>query len=326
MSFQPYAQGPRPYQPGNGAGLKSYSLYAAPKRKRYGVHLLLVALTLVTTSTMGARLAYNFRLNRPAFDLERDLAALGDIWGRPWLLLDGLPFSLTLLTILLAHELGHYLACAYYRVDATLPYFLPAPTFVGTLGAFIRIRSPIYSKRMLFDIGIAGPLAGFAVLLPALAIGLAYSKVIPGIAHRGDLVFGTPPLLWFMQRLIFPGVPSSDIYLHPVARAAWVGLFATALNLLPIGQLDGGHILYSFAGDKHRLLSRLFLLALLPIGFFFWEGWLVWAVLLLLFGMRHPSIYDPSPMDGGRRRLAWLALAVFLLSFTVDPIRQGVAS
>lgn len=326
MSFQPFAQGTPGYGPGNGAGLKHYPLHVAPKRRRYGLHLLLVALTLLTTSMMGARLAYNFRLNRPAFELERDLAALGDLWLQPWRLLDGLPFSLTLLAILLAHELGHYLACTYYRVDATLPYFLPAPTFVGTLGAFIRIRSPIYSKRMLFDIGIAGPLAGFAVLLPALAIGLAYSKVIPGIAHRGDLVFGTPPLLWLMQQLIFPGVPSSDIYLHPMARAAWVGLFATALNLLPIGQLDGGHILYSFAGDKHRLLSRLFLLALLPIGFFYWEGWLVWAVLLLLFGMRHPSIYDPSPMDEGRRRLAWLALAVFLLSFTVDPIRQGIAS
>ncbi|MDW8131934.1 MAG: site-2 protease family protein, partial [Bryobacterales bacterium] len=283
---------------------------AARARKRYGLHLLLVALTLLTTSMMGARLAYNFRLNRPAFDLERDLAAVSELWLHPSRILDGLPFSLTLLGILLAHELGHYLACTYYRVDATLPYFLPAPTFVGTLGAFIRIRSPIYSKRILFDIGIAGPLAGFAVLLPALAIGLAYSKVIPGIAHRGDLVFGTPPLLWVMQQLIFPGVPSSDIYLHPVARAAWVGLFATALNLLPIGQLDGGHILYSFAGDKHRFLSRVFLLGLLPIGLFYWEGWLVWAVLLLLFGMRHPSIYDPSPMDEGRRRLAWLALAV----------------
>lgn len=325
MSFHPFAEGTVGYVPGNGAGLKAHRLHPQPKARRYGLHLLLVTLTLLTTSMMGARLAHNFRLNRPAFDLERDLAALGDLWVQPWRVLDGLPFSLTLLAILLAHELGHYLACAYYRVDATLPYFLPAPTFVGTLGAFIRIRSPIYSKRMLFDIGIAGPLAGFVVLLPALAIGLAYSKVIPGIAHRGDLVFGTPPLLWLMQQLIFPGVPSSDIYLHPMARAAWVGLFATALNLLPIGQLDGGHILYSFAGDKHRVLSRLFLLALLPIGLIFWEGWLVWAVLLL-FGMRHPSIYDPSPMDEGRRRLAWVALAVFLLSFTVDPIRQGIAS
>ncbi|MGB9605068.1 MAG: site-2 protease family protein [Bryobacteraceae bacterium] len=303
-----------------------YGLAGATKPRRYWVHVLLLGLTLLTTSMMGARLAYNFRSNRPAFDLERDLAGLNDLWADPWRIVDGLPFSLTLLTILLAHELGHYLACAYYRVDATLPYFLPAPTFVGTLGAFIRIRSPIYSKRMLFDIGIAGPLAGFVVLTPALAIGLAYSKVIPGIAHRGDLVFGAPPLLWLLQSLIFPGVPSSDIYLHPIARAAWVGLFATALNLLPIGQLDGGHILYSFAGDRHRLLSRLFLLALLPIGYFYWEGWLVWAVLLLLFGMRHPSIYDPSPMDDVRRRLAWMALAVFLLSFTVAPVRPGLAS
>lgn len=326
MSFQPYPAGAPSLEPGNGAGRRAYFWQRRAGRRRYGVHLLLVVLTLITTSAMGERLALNFRSNRPAFDFERDLAALGDLWAQPWRIVDGLPFSLTLLMILLAHELGHYLACAYYRVDATLPYFLPAPTFIGTLGAFIRIRSPIYSKRMLFDIGIAGPLAGFVVLLPALAIGLAYSKVIPGIAQRGDLVFGTPPLQWLLERLIFPGVPSSDIYLHPVARAAWVGLFATALNLLPIGQLDGGHILYSLAGDRHRLLSRLFVLALLPIGYFYWEGWLVWAVLLLLFGMRHPSIYDPTPMDEGRRRLAWLALAVFLLCFTVAPIQPGLAS
>jgi membrane-associated protease RseP (regulator of RpoE activity) len=289
-------------------------------RPRYWLHFLLLLLTLLTTTAMGARMADNFRHNRPAFDVERDLAAFALIWTSPGVLFEGLPFSLCLLAILLAHELGHYLACRYYRVDASLPFFLPAPTFIGTFGAFIRIRTPIFSKQVLFDIGIAGPIAGFVVLLPVLAIGLAYSKVIPGIAHRGDLIFGTPPLLLLLEKLILPGVPGPDIYLHPIARAAWVGIFATALNLLPIGQLDGGHILYSFVGEKHKLLSRVFAAALIPIGFFYWYGWLLWAGLLFFFGMRHPAIYDSSAMGGSRARLGWVALLIFLLTFTLSPL------
>ena len=272
---------------------------------------------------VGTRLAQNFRQNRPAFDLERDLNAVAQLWMNPRLLVDGLPFSVTLLAILLAHEFGHYLTCLRYRVDASLPYFLPAPTFIGTLGAFIRIRSPIYSKRVLFDVGIAGPIAGFVLLIPALGIGLAFSKIVPGIAYRGDLVFGTPALIWILEQVIFPGVSSADIYLHPVARAAWVGVFATALNLLPIGQLDGGHILYAFFGERHKLLSRLFLAILVPIGFFFWYGWLLWAGLLFFFGMRHPAIYDSAGMGSGRRRLGWLALLIFLLSFTLAPVQTS---
>jgi len=285
--------------------------------------VLLLGATLLTTTAMGARMAQNFRYNRPAFQLERDWAALAQVWKEPAWLLGGLPFSLCLLGILLAHELGHYLACRYYRLDATLPFFLPAPTFIGTFGAFIRIRSAIITKRVLFDVGIAGPLAGLLLLLPVLGIGLAYSKVIPGIAERGDLVFGTPLMLRLAEQAVFPGVPASDIYLHPVARAAWVGLFATALNLLPIGQLDGGHILYSFVGERHRLLSRVFGAALIPFGFFFWYGWLFWAGVLFLSGMRHPVIRGPRPMGSERGKLGWLALAVFLLSFTVAPIQAG---
>ena len=137
------------------------------------------------------------------------------------------------MTILLAHELGHYFACRYYGIDASLPYFLPFPSPIGTLGAFIRIRSPIYTRQALFDVGIAGPLAGFAVLLPALVIGIGESKVIPGIAERGDLIFGVPAIQRIFEWIIFPHVRSADILLHPVARAAWVGTLATALNLLP---------------------------------------------------------------------------------------------
>ncbi len=318
MSPQDFSAAYYPSAPLNGA--HSEVLVQARPRPRYWLHGLLFLLTLASTTIVGARMQYNFERNLPAFDLERDLGAFLSFWKNPLFLFEGLPFSLTLLTILMAHEFGHYLACVYYRVDASLPYFLPAPTFTGTLGAFIRIRAPIFSKRVLFDVGVAGPIAGFVFLLPALSIGLAYSKVLPGIAHQGGIVFGTPALVWLLEHAVFPGVTTPDIYLHPVARAAWIGILATALNLLPIGQLDGGHILYSIAGERHKLMSRLFTAALIPIGVFFWPGWLLWAVLLLLFGMRHPAIYDPTPLSPGRRRLAALSLAIFLLCFTVAPI------
>jgi membrane-associated protease RseP (regulator of RpoE activity) len=267
-------------------------------RERYWLHALLLFLTFFTTTTVGARMAYNFDRNRPSF-LEDDLFGVLSGFGRalthPLELLQGLPF------------------------DASLPYFLPAPSLIGTLGAFIRIRSAIYYKRQLFDVGIAGPIAGFVFVIPALAIGLAFSKVIPGIGTQGDLVFSTPGILRSLEALIFPGVPVTDIYLHPVARAAWVGIFATALNLLPIGQLDGGHILYAFIGDRHRLLSKIFVALLVPMGYFS-ISWLLWAVLLFFFGLKHPRIYDSAEMGRGRIKLGWLALVMFLVCFSLSPI------
>ena len=322
MSAQDYTPDAIPIPPANGTGTQALS-WTQRVKNRYWLHALLFALTLFTTTTVGAGLSRSYEANRPAFEIDALLGSLG-LLANPWALVSGLAFSLPLLFILLCHECGHYLTCRYYGVDASLPYFLPAPTFIGTLGAFIRIRSPIYSKRVLFDIGVAGPVAGFVVLLPVLAIGLAYSKIIPGIAHRGDLVFGNPLALWLLERAIFPGVSPADICLHPVARAAWFGLFATALNLLPIGQLDGGHILYAFAGNRHKLLSRAFIAALIPIGFIFWYGWLLWAALLLFFGMRHPAIYDMAEMGPGRTRLGRLALVIFLLSFTLAPVASNM--
>jgi membrane-associated protease RseP (regulator of RpoE activity) len=209
----------------------------------------------------------------------------------------------------------------HHRVDASLPYFLPSP-LMGTFGAFIRVRSPIYSKRALFDIGVAGPLAGFVFLMPALAVGLAFSKVIPDIGRQGEIQFGAPALQWILERLIFPGVRSTDIYLHPVARAAWVGMLATALNLLPIGQLDGGHILYAFFPRRHRVVSRWLSILLLPLGFF-WLGWLFWGLLLLWLGRRHPLICDDTRLSPGRRKLGWIALAVFLLCFIYAPVANS---
>jgi membrane-associated protease RseP (regulator of RpoE activity) len=300
---------------GSGAGIAR----ALPRlTERFWLHGLLFALTLFSTTLVGSSLQADFDRNLP-FDVEHYLYAFINVWSHPGLIWRGLPFSIALLTILLAHECGHYFACMFYGVDASLPYFLPAPTLMGTFGAFIRIRSAIYSKRTLFDIGVAGPLAGFLFILPILAIGVAFSKVIPGINHQGDIQFGTPGLLWILQKTIFPGVPASDIYLHPMARGAWIGILATALNLLPIGQLDGGHILYALAGDRHKLLSKVFIAALIPLGFR-WMPWWLWAVALFFLARRHPVIVDPSDIGAARKWLALLSLIVFLLCFTVAPV------
>jgi len=290
-------------------------------RPRWWLHILLLLATLVTTSVMGAGFIESFRHNRPV-DIIVALNGYADLIRNPAVIVEGLPFSLPLIVILLSHELGHYLTCMYYGIDASAPYFIPFPAPIGTFGAFIRIRAPIYSRRKLFDVAIAGPLAGFTALLPVLITGVALSKVSPGIANEGDLVFGVPPLLGLVERFIFPGVPSADIYLHPLARAAWVGILATALNLLPIGQLDGGHILYAFIGERSRSLSRILVMLLIPLGLLYSWTWLFWAAFLFFFGMRHPPIYDPEPLGSTRIKLGWLALAILILCFTVDPVRH----
>jgi membrane-associated protease RseP (regulator of RpoE activity) len=297
-------------------------------KERYWLHALLFVATFVTTTAVGARLQDDFRQNRALY-VEDFLFGAITAMSEPASLATGLPFSLTLLAILAAHEMGHYLTCRYYSIDASLPYFLPAPTIIGTLGAFIRIRTAIFSKQQLFDVGVAGPIAGFVFLLPALGIGLAYSKVIPGIGDQGDLVYSTPLLLRMCEALIFPGVAPGDLYLHPVARAAWVGLLATALNLLPMGQLDGGHILYSFVGDWHKLVTRFFVVALIPLGLFYSWTWLLWAAVIFFFASRHPRIYDTTPLGRGRTLLGLLCLAIFIVSFSaapVDPRLQHPAS
>jgi membrane-associated protease RseP (regulator of RpoE activity) len=319
VSSQDFYPAPEPFHTGDGYSEGGVA-QAFPAQRRYWLHVLLFGLTLLTSTVVGAAMQRDFERNLP-LDIERSFSLYTWIWRHPADLLAGLPFSLTLLTILLAHEFGHYFASAYHGVNASLPYFLPSP-LMGTFGAFIRVRSPIFSKRALFDIGVSGPLAGFVFLLPALSVGLAFSKVIPGIEHQGSLRFGIPGLQWLLERAIFPGVPASDIYLHPVARAAWVGMFATALNLLPIGQLDGGHILYSFFPRRHRTISTVLCIVLLPLGRL-WLGWLLWAGLLFWLGRRHPGIYDSTELGAGRGQLAGIALAVFVLCFTFVPIGDG---
>ena len=304
------------------AGLYAFAEEFHPRpRHRYWLHALLLLATLLSTTIVGAGMAHSFAQSQP-IDFGENLTGYLQMWHQPSYLLPGLPFSLTLLTILLAHEFGHFLTARYYLVDVTLPFFIPFPSLIGTMGAFIRIRSAILSKRVLFDIGIAGPLAGFVALVSPLIAGVALSKVVPGIGQNGELVFGTPLIIRMMEWVRFPGVPMQDIYLHPVARAAWVGLLATALNLLPIGQLDGGHILYAFLGERTKYLSRIFIFILVLMGIFITYSWLVWAALLFFFGMRHPAIFDPHPLGRVRTRLALAALAIFVLSFTAAPVHS----
>jgi len=299
-----------------GAADDARTFEAPATSERYWLYSLLFALTLLTATVVGTAMQLDFDNNLP-FDLERSLDTWGTLLRHPAILLQGLPFSLTLMAILLAHEFGHYTAAMFHRVDSSLPYFLPSP-FLGTFGAFIRVRSPIYTKRALFDIGIAGPLAGFVFLAPALSIGLAFSKIIPGIAHQGTLHFGVPLLQWLLERVIFPGTPSANIYLHPVARAAWIGMFMTALNLLPVGQLDGGHVLYAFFPRAHKIVGRTLCILLLPLGKF-WAGWTVWGFILLWLGRRHPVVEDPTPLSPGRRKLGLYALIVFAVCICLVP-------
>ncbi len=298
---------------------------AAPPAPRRSVFtpVLLFILTLLSTLAVGAQftLAYN---NNQGITFDHNPYFV--IATQPSLLLLGAPFAFTLLGILLAHELGHYFACRYYGILATYPYFIPAPTLIGTLGAFIRIRSPIVNRKALFDVGISGPVVGFIFAVPALAIAIAASKVVPAAQVQSMIQFGNPPLVAMLTALLRPDVAPQDILLHPVGRAAWVGLFATALNLVPAGQLDGGHILYALASEKHRRVSFIVAFALILMGGLsmfrqiFWEGWLMWGLLLLLFGFRHPMLLDRwEPLDRSRRIWALVALAIFLLCFTPAP-------
>jgi membrane-associated protease RseP (regulator of RpoE activity) len=255
---------------------------------------------------------------------------VAQVWGNPGLLRMGLAFSVPALTILLAHEMGHYIACRRYGVPCTLPYFLPVPFNFGTFGAFIKIKAPIYSKRQLFDVGIAGPIAGFVMLIPFLLYGIARSHpaaLVPAAGDSGALILLPGRCLaidlatWLFHGRLAPGMV---LDLHPMALAAWLGLLATAINLLPLGQLDGGHILYAATGRLQRRLALPLWLALGLMGFY-WMGWLLWCVIVMVIGLYHPPVYDETiPLDGKRRLLALFALLMFLLAFMPVPIQEVV--
>lgn len=232
---------------------------------------------------------------------------------------------LGLLGILAAHEMGHYLAARYYGVDATLPFFIPFPligmSLVGTLGAFIRIRSPIPNRKALFDIGVAGPLAGFAVCLPVLVLGLREASVVPANQAAGGLYLGDPLLLQWLAPIVAGPLPSgTTLSLGPLGLAAWFGLLVTALNLMPIGQLDGGHLTYALLRERAHHVSwagSWVAVALVYFG----PTWIVWALLVRVLGRRHPpTLHDDAPIGRVRPWIGLLSLAIFVVCFVPEPI------
>lgn len=236
----------------------------------------------------------------------------------------GLLLASGLLSILFAHEMGHYLACRYYGVDATLPYFLPLPilSFVGTLGAFIKIRAPIPNRRALFDIGIAGPLAGFAVALPVLVLGTLEARLEPLRPEAGGVFLGEPLLFQWVAGALHGPIPEQmTLVLGPLGLAAWFGLFVTALNLLPIGQLDGGHVTYALLRSRAAGISRLGFWVCVALTYF-GPNWLIWSLLLRILGRRHPPTLDDwAPVGRGRQLIGLLGLLVFAISFVPDPFQ-----
>lgn len=238
---------------------------------------------------------------------------------------NGIWYSITIMTILLSHELGHFFMCRKYHVAATMPYFLPLPfPPFGTFGAVIKMKGLIPDKRALFDIGAAGPLVGLLFSIPAIIIGLILSDVRPVPSDTSQyLGLGEPILFSFISKLVLGNLPEGmDIYLHPVAFAGWAGLFVTALNLLPIGQLDGGHVMYALLGKKSKIVYTIGILIFCVIAILLYPGWMVFAVLLLLFGFRHPApIDEQSTLDPKRRILGIILFIIFFVSFTPVPLK-----
>jgi membrane-associated protease RseP (regulator of RpoE activity) len=309
--------------------------------ERYWLHALLLLGTVFTTLVVGAHFEFNFLHNLPPFapgDEYLPFFPLKWVLQEPARLLLGIPFSATLLTILLAHEMGHYLFCRYYGVRATLPFFIPAPTLIGTLGAVIRIKAPIRSRKALFDIGIAGPIAGFVVAVAALLFALMLSKPLAPSAHGSYLRLGFPAIFYLAQsflRIVAPqhtivALPLGHVYLHPIAIAAWVGMFATALNLLPSSQLDGGHIVYAMAPRAHRLISWITIAVLLYLGRRYvgwWSTWCVWAGLLTVMNIltfRQQQAPDYPSLPASRWALGVLGLIMLALTFTISPFQLNL--
>ncbi|CAN5871135.1 site-2 protease family protein [soil metagenome] len=292
--------------------------------ERWWLHVLLFLITGFTTTLAGAWMAGSDPLTFVPFRLSLDA------------LVAGLSFSVPLLLILLGHELGHYLVALRRRMDVSPPFFLPAPpwiSLVGTFGAFIRLRSPVPNRAVLLDIGVAGPLASLVLSIPAVWLGLLWSPVAPVPAGAVPTLFALPfggEPLWLGGSLLFKGMahlivgPGQVVVLHPLAFAGWLGLFITMLNLLPVSQLDGGHILFALIGPKQRWAGLGILVLLLILGTWWW-GWWVWAGLVLLVGrgrVRHPAVWDPHlPVTGARRLLGWFAALVFALTFVPIPFR-----
>jgi membrane-associated protease RseP (regulator of RpoE activity) len=283
---------------------------------RYLLPVGLFGLTIFTTLWAGAYQDHPnlFHPFRGAWELLTE---------RPGELVNGIPFAATLLLILVTHELAHYVYSKRHRVPASLPLFIPGlPLLVGTFGAIIRVRGQIVERKALFDIGISGPLAGFAVALVALVIGLHWSQVEVGISSASPFYVGRSMLIDWCISLVLGDLPrGASVNLHPIAEAAWFGLFVTCLNLIPIGQLDGGHVAYALWGGRQRTIAFWVIPVLLVLGYLGWQGWWLWVFLSTLLGVGHPPIPDPaSPLGSTRTWLGRATVLLFILIFTPFPI------
>lgn len=288
-------------EPGYGLDIFTFDL-SRPRLAIPRIHLILFLLTVLTTLLAGSLMAGYNPLRQPLTIVK------------------GVPFSLTLMLILGVHELGHFYFARKHKVDATLPYFIPAPTFIGTFGAFIKMRSPVRRREALLEIGAAGPLAGFFVALPALFIGLYLSKVVPVTTAEG-IRLGDSLIMKIATAILYPNLgPDQDIMLHPVGFAAWIGMLVTMLNLLPIGQLDGGHIAYAFLGRNAEKVAWMTLAVIIGLGIKS-PNWLVWAALVFfLVRVKHPPIYDEdTPLKPIHYVIIALTILVFILTFIPVP-------
>lgn len=298
-----------------------------PPRRPLWLHALLFLLTCVTTLIVGARLQERFVHEQPMFLSDPNFFPWRYFVQHPRDLFYGLPFAGSLLAILFAHEMGHFLLALRNRVYATLPFFLPAPTPIGTFGAFIQIRSRFHSRRELLDIAIGGPIAGFVVAVPLAVVGLALSK--PVQLDLGSVMnLEMPPIFDLLQRILhMSGVaqpaPLHLLLLHPIALAAWVGMLATALNLLPGGQLDGGHIVFALSPRAHKYASVIGAVALFFAAYYLWSGWIIWAIAFLLT-RKHPPVARPEPtLAHSRKVCAWLGLLLLVLTLLPIPFDSG---
>lgn len=263
------------------------------------LHIILFTLTVASTIIVGAVHEGVDLIDRP-FDIYR-----------------GIPFSISLLLILLAHEFSHYFASRRHGVDATLPYFLPAPTLFGTFGAFIKMKSPITTRNALVDIGASGPIAGFLVSCIIVIIGLN----LPASHSDDDIIYGTSLLFYWLAKMILGPSVSEGFSVHSIALAGWIGFFVTSINLIPIGQLDGGHIAYAILGERHEKISKILVGVLLVLGMLLFTGWLIWAVLLFILGFKHPPIrYPEVPLDRRRKAIGIISLLIFILTFMPVPV------
>ncbi|MBO8131962.1 MAG: site-2 protease family protein [Candidatus Marinimicrobia bacterium] len=268
------------------------------------VNIILFILTLLTTLLAGTMMAGE------------------NPFKNPLNIYKGIPFSFSLLLILGIHEIGHFLMAKKHGVEATLPYFIPAPTFIGTFGAVIRIKSPIQNRKALIEIGAAGPIAGFLVALPLLFIGLHLSDIVYNLPNTG-LKLGESLIMKIAIGIVFPGLEeNADIVLHPIAFAAWIGMIVTMLNLIPIGQLDGGHITYAIFVNQYNKIQWVAFALLILLGFFS-LNWLVWAALVFfLIRMRHPPVFDyHRPLTNKEKIIGVIALIIFILTFVPIPFK-----